>query len=109
WGRWGEDYFESGAGRADQGLNALELLSFLKTAYHITALPRFKAAYEERLARGYAKRMALYRSVEINFSDDELAFLSWQPLLKYERDPILRAQYLPVFKALASVTHSDRN
>ncbi|MDB6040767.1 MAG: hypothetical protein JWM99_4608 [Verrucomicrobiales bacterium] len=109
WGQWSETYFDSEKGRDDQGLNALELLSFLKTAYHITALPRFKAAYEDRLKRGYAQRMTYYRSNEINFSDDELAYLSWQPLLKYERDPVLRAQYLPVFKALASVTRSDRN
>jgi hypothetical protein len=109
WGQWSESYFDSVEGRDDQGLNALELLSCLKTAYHITALPRFKAAYDDRLKRGYAQRMTYYRSNEINFSDDELAYLSWQPLLKYERDPVLRAQYLPVFKALASVTHSDRN
>ena len=109
WGQWSEDYFASEIGRDDQGLNALEILSFLKTAYHITGLPRYKAAYEERLARGYAKRMSLYRSAEINFSDDELAFLSWQPLLKYEQDSKLRAIYLQPFTALANAVRTDRN
>jgi hypothetical protein len=109
WGRWSESYFDSENGRDDQGLNALELLSFLKTAHHITGLPRFKAAYQNRIEHGYVKRLGSYRSVEINFSDDELAYLSWQPLLRYEHDAELRGNYLPVFKALATVTRSDRN
>jgi hypothetical protein len=109
WGRWSESYFDSENGRDDQGLNALELLSFLKTAHHITGLPRFKAAYQNRVEHGYVKRLESYRAVEINFSDDELAYLSWQPLLRYEHDAELRGNYLRTFKALAAVTQSDRN
>src|SRR5262249_42905798 len=31
---------------------------------------------------------------EVNFSDDELAYLSYDPLLRYEQDPKLRKLYL---------------
>ena len=49
------------------------------------------------MARGYAKRVGRYRrwhgGGEINFSDDELAYLSYDPLLRYEDDPGLRRIY----------------
>lgn len=99
WGRWGTDYYATPEGDYEKALRSLELLSFLKTAHHITGAPRFRDAYMDRVQQGYAHFTLEYRrwgseEWEINYSDDELYYLSVYPLLKYERDPALRALYM---------------
>jgi len=98
WGRWSEAYYQTAEGKYEAALGSLEMLSFLKTAHHITGDPRYEAAYRERVQRGYAEQMRWYRrwrgGGEINFSDDELAYLSYAPLLRYESDWRLRRIYL---------------
>ena len=99
WGRWGEDYYETPEGDYEKALRSLELLSFLKTTYHITGNRIYQEAYLERVRKGYAHYTLEYRrwgseEWEINYSDDELYYLSIYPLLKYEEDPSLRAIYL---------------
>jgi len=98
WGQWSERYFKTEEGTYEAPLRSLELLSFLKTAHHITGNPRYDEAYRDRIRRGYAEHMRHYRrwpgGGEINFSDDELAYLSYDPLLRYEQDSKLRRTYL---------------
>lgn len=96
WGRWGPDYFATGRGRSDSPLNAVELLSFLKTTYHITGDRKYEEAYRKvAIGMDYATIAARYLELrhEINYSDEELAMLSFYPLLKYEKDPKLLAIY----------------
>lgn len=113
WGRWSEAYFQTEEGRYEAPLRSLELLAFLKTAHHITGLAKYAEAYQDRVRRGYVEHMRLYRrwpgGGEINFSDDELAYLSYQPLLKYERDPKLRKIYLESLKFTWTQIRPDRN
>lgn len=82
----------------DRGLNSLELLSHIKVAEHITGLPRYRTAARELIDRhGYALNTIWQKHIWPpfpNHSDDELAFLSYYPLLWYERDPELRKIYL---------------
>jgi len=98
WGQWSERYFKTEEGAYERPLRSLELLSFLKTAHHITGDARYAEAYQDRVRRGYAEQMRLYRrwpgGGEINFSDDELAYLSYDPLLRYEKDRKLRKVYV---------------
>lgn len=103
WGRWGEDYYETGEGDYEKALRSLELLSFLKTTYHITGDRIYQEAYMERVRKGYAQYTLEYRrwgseEWEVNYSDDELYFLSIYPLLKYETDPSLRAIYMDTLR-----------
>ncbi len=96
WGRWSLDYFATPAGRPDSPLNAVELLSFLKTAAHITGDSRYETEYRKAaLDLGYAKIATRYLELrqEINYSDEELAMLSFYPLFRYETDPQLLALY----------------
>ena len=97
WGEWSERFFRTAEGKYEAPLRSLELLSFLKTANHITSAKKYANAYQDRIQRGYADHVRFYRrwpdGGEINFSDDELAFLSYQPLLKYEQDSRLRKIY----------------
>ena len=96
WGRWSKEYFASPRGKGDSPLNALEILSFLKAAHHITGEPRYDAEYR-RLAGpgGYAAittQLDVLRQ-QINYSDEELAMLPFHLLFLYERDPALLTTY----------------
>ncbi len=99
WGRWSPEYF-AGNGKSDSALNAAELLSFLQTTYHLTGDPKYAAEYK-KVATGmkYAAQAARYLElrVEINYSDEELAMLSFYPLFRYEKDPAMLA---PLRRAL---------
>ncbi len=103
WGKWSPEYFRTkppeGIGWCDAPLNSLELLSFLRTTHHITGDSRYLAEYHKLVKEGYARTAALYRQrraqgCELNYSDEELAMLSFHPLFEYEQDPKLRAIYL---------------
>jgi hypothetical protein len=113
WGQWSERYYATEEGRYEAALRSLELLSFLKTTHHITGDPKYDAAYRDRIARGYAEHMRHYRrwpgGGEINFSDDELAYLSYEPLLRYENDPKLRRIYLDGLRFTWRQIRSDLN
>jgi hypothetical protein len=96
WGRWSTSYFESAIGKPDSPLNAIEILSILKVAAHITGDSRFvteyrKAAFELK----YADRSTQYLKLrdEINYSDEELFMLAIYPLMLYEKNPALLSSY----------------
>jgi hypothetical protein len=113
WGQWSESYFQTEEGKYEAALRSIELLSFLKTTAHITGDKKYDEAYADRLRKGYADHAKTYRrwagGGEINFSDDELAYLSWYPLLQHERDPKLRAIYLDGMRFTWGEIRSDRN
>ena len=114
WGRWGTDYFETPEGDYERALRSVELLSFLKTTYHITGDEKYQEAYLERVDQGYAWNTLEYRrwgseEWEINFSDDELYYLSIYPLLKYEEDPALKAIYLAGLRFTWQQVQPERN
>lgn len=96
WGRWSPEYFADPEGVEDSPLNALELLSFFKVAHHLTGEARFAQAYRKAIDElGYHKIVTLYRerAKELNYSDEELAMLSFYPLLQYEKDATLTRVY----------------
>ena len=113
WGQWSERYFQTDEGKYEAPLRSLELLSFLKTAHHITGDAKYATAYQDRVRRGYAEHMRHFRrwpgGGEINFSDDELAYLSYDPLLRYEKDSKLRGIYLDGLRFTWKQIRPDRN
>ncbi len=113
WGEWSERFFKTEEGIYERPLRSLELLAFLKTAHHVTGDKKYDTAYRDRISRGYADYIPLYRrwpgGGEINFSDDELAYLSYDPLLRYEKDAKLRAKYLDSLRFTWSQIRSNRN
>ena len=94
WGKWSPEYF-NGRGKSDSALNAAELLSFLKATYHMTGDAKYAAEYKKvAVGMKYAEQAARYLElrVEINYSDEELAMLSFYPFFRYAKDPqILKA------------------
>ena len=97
WGVWSPSYL-NGPWKDQQGLNSLEILACLKTAYHITGNQKFQDAYEYLVREHHYALNTIDQKIIppgiVNHSDDELAFLAYYMLLLYEDDPDLRALYL---------------
>ena len=112
WGRYDVEYLnsESPNGRA---LDALELLSHLRVAYEITGETRFLTAYKQvgnQLGYlGMIKHFNNDQPTEINYSDEQLAFLSFYPLLNSETDPALLRQYQSALTQLWQLARTERN
>ena len=111
WGWWAPE--EIWADADETGLRALHLLSHLRVAVHITGNRKYEAACE-KLAK--AHRYALLTRNQkinvpghVNHSDDELAFLSFYPLLLYEEDAQLRKIYAWSLERSWRVERPERN
>ena len=68
-------------------MNAAELLSFLKVTEHMTGDEKYAAEYTQvAVGMKYAEQAAEYMElrVEINYSDEELAMLSFYPFFRYD-------------------------
>ncbi len=114
WGYWNPEAVNGEEGMwGDRGLNSLEILSHLRVASTITGDTRHEAVYAKLVERhGYA-RNTLRAKVDlvghVNHSDDELAFLAYDPLLRYERDPALRATYIDSLRRSWAFERPERN
>lgn len=94
WGKWSLAYFAEDS--EDSALNSLELLSFLKTAAHITGDARYENEYRKVAHElHYADLMLRLKEVrkELNYSDEELAMLPFYCVFRYEKDPAMLAKY----------------
>ena len=111
WGWWGPEAIWEDA--TETGLRALHLLAHLRTAHHLTGNPRYERIYQELITRH--KYHLLTRNQKINYpgyvnhSDDELAFISYYPLLQYEKDTELRKTYLDSLDRAWQVERPERN
>ena len=115
WGWWGpsaiwEDPDET-------GLRALHILSHLRVALHLTAnaqyRTRYQAAYDELVRTHKYHWLTRNQKVmvpgSVNHSDDELAFLSFYPLLRYETEPALLAVYKQSLERSWQIERPERN
>lgn len=96
WGRYDKAYFETEDGREERALRSLELLSHLKVAYHMTGNARYDREYKKLINQmAYHKNTTTYLKLrqDLNYSDEELAMLSYYPLFRYEKNPELLGVY----------------
>lgn len=115
WGWWGPDAIWDDPD--ETGLRALLILAHLRVALHMTSdrgfRARFQAAYDDLV--GNHKYHLLTRNQKIvvpglvNHSDDELAFLAYYPLLRYETDPKLLAVYKQSLERSWQIERPERN
>lgn len=104
WGIWAPEKLNHDLRRfGDRGLNSLEILSHLKVAEHIVGKPRYAAKLKELVEKhsyhiNTVGQKQVWPPNRVNHSDDELAFLSYYPLLIYERESNLREIYLASIK-----------
>ena len=86
----------------ERGLKSISILSYLNVAYHMTGDMKYrKAAKELRDKHSYHINVMwpkYQRGIGSgNQSDDEMAFMSYYNLIKYEPDPKLKKLYLASF------------
>jgi hypothetical protein len=96
WGRYDQGYFETDDGREERALRSLELLSHLKAAFHMTGNARYNREYRKLISEmDFHKNTTTYLKLrqELNYSDEELAMLSYYPIFRYEKDPALLKVY----------------
>ena len=91
WGIWQTDSINHSKNWAyEKGLYSLELLSFLKTAIHITGDQRYEKTYQYLIDQHqYAQNAVqakIYGPYENGFSDDILTFFPYYCLARYARD-----------------------
>jgi len=111
WGWWAPE--EIWQDPDETGLRALHLLSHLAVAYHITGNARYRTALNELVSRHRYAHLARNQKVSvpghINHSDDELAFLSYYPMLLCEKAPTVKAIILEGLERSWQVERPERN
>ena len=115
WGWWGPDAIWDDPD--ETGLRALHLLSHLRVALHMTdgaaSRAKYQAAYDTLIATHKYHLLTRNQKVmvpgHVNHSDDELAFLSYYPLLRYETDPALLQVYRQSLERSWQIERPERN
>ena len=115
WGVFGPSALNANLRWADErGLNSLSMLTYLRIAHHVTGDARYDAAATTLVTRhGYAMNL-LHPKVSLgvgggNQSDDEMAFMNYYHLLKYERDPVVRAAAAKSLHGYWQLERPERN
>ena len=115
WGFWGPDVIWEDAD--ETGLRALHLLAHLRVAISLTddaaRRARFQSAYRTLIDTHKYHLLTRNQKImvpgSINHSDDELAFLSFYPLLRYETDPRLLEVYRTSLERSWQIERPERN
>ena len=115
WGWWGPGAIWEDAD--ETGLRALHILSHLRVAIHLTRdtklRAKYQAAYDDLVNTHRYHLLTRNQKIMvpglINHSDDELAFLSYYPLLQYEKDPKLLAVYRESLERSWRIERPERN
>jgi hypothetical protein len=82
----------------NRGLNSLSILSYLATTEHMTGDKKYREVADMLIEKhGYLQNMMeqkFQRGIGTgNQSDDEMAFMSYYNLLKYDADPERKSRY----------------
>ena len=86
----------------ERGINSLSILAYLKVAEHVTGNPRYtKAARTLVEDHAYATNVLIPKTNagpgSGNQSDDEMYFMNFYNLIRYETDAALQQKYLLAF------------
>jgi hypothetical protein len=102
--RWGDE----------RGLNSLSMLTYLRVAWHVTGDARYDAVARELVGRhGFGVNLLYPKYTNGvgggNQSDDEMAFMNYYHLIKYEPDPEVRAVAARSLHAYWQLERPERN
>ncbi len=99
WGVWSPKKLnQDDRWRAQRGLNSLEMLSYLRSAHHLTGRKKYLECYKELVEQEHYALNTVKQRQTVHghqvWHDDRLAYLAYFPLLLYEDDPDTRQVYL---------------
>jgi hypothetical protein len=112
WGIWNPDSLNNSAGWwYERGLNSLQILSFLKSAFRVTGDQKFEKAYQLLVQKHHyaenARQVKMFGPFENSHSDDILAYLPYYNLGKYAKDDALFPLYSQSLRRSWSVARPD--
>lgn len=96
WGVWNPKYVnDDPMWWEERGLNALEMLAFLKAAEHICGDKRYGEMYRELITKHHYLLNTVHQKMAepwhlVNHSDDEMAFMMYYLLMDLEKEPSTR-------------------
>jgi hypothetical protein len=96
WGVWNPKFLnDDPQWWEERGLNALEILAYLKIADHICGDPKYRAKYMELIQKHHYLLNTVYEKVAepwygVNHSDDQMAFMMYYALMTLEKDSDIR-------------------
>jgi hypothetical protein len=95
WGFWNPEALNGNpVDSVESGLNALQMLSFLKVAHYITGDAKYEQHFRKlAIDHHYLSNILLTKRCfpdENNHSDDQLGHVAWYPILQLEKDPRVR-------------------
>jgi hypothetical protein len=98
----------------ERGLNSLSLLAYLRIAEHVSGDSRYGEVARRLMAdHAYAANVIVPKVQRGpgtgNQSDDEMAFMGFYHLLRYERDPALRQVWAHTFHRYFELERPERN
>lgn len=113
WGIWTPDSLNlSPNWMYERGLNSLQILSFLTTAYHYTHEKKFADTKRDLIEKHHyadnAVTAKIYGPFETSHSDDILNFFPYYGLLRYEEDPAWRALFVKSLERSWLAVRADR-
>lgn len=114
WGIWDPESLNDGEEHfLENGLNSLQMLSFLKVAYYITGDETYQDHYMLLIRKHhYLSNVLLAKKLfpdELNHSDDQLGFVAWYPILQIEQDPEIRRALHQGVRRHAKVEQMERS
>lgn len=103
WGVWNPEKLNNDPDWVlEKNINSLEILSYLKLAYHVSGREKYQRAYHDLLFRQhYLQNIRRPKTTNPSWRthiDDELLALAYPCLLLYEKDPTIRAALLEGFE-----------
>jgi hypothetical protein len=111
WGHWNPEYLLRPYGMVDRGLNGLEALNFMQTALHVTGDEKFRKGMDQLISWGYDQNTIRQKNVfppeAIAPWDDDLAFESYNTILRYTTDPGLHSILLRSLERTWEVKRMD--
>ncbi len=118
--RWGrlspDDLNRNEAWYDERGLNSFSMLTYLSIAHHVTGDPKYREVYLElALKHGYGMNgMTQPKSISGpglvgHQPDDNMAFMNYYHLIRYETDPKLLSMYLHAIRSHWQHEKRERN
>jgi len=95
WGVWAPEYLNDNPDWiTERGINSLEILSYLKLAYHVSGKSKYQKEFyklfNDHHYKDYISVAKTTKNSWITYIDDELLALAYPVLVEYETDPEVR-------------------
>ncbi len=112
WGRWYPEYLLRDYGYVDKGINGLEALAFMQTAYGVTGDKKYKDGLAQLVEWRYPQHTIRQKHVfppqDVAPWDDRHAFRAYYTLIRNTDEPELKATFLRSLERTYEIKRIER-